>query len=239
MHGRLDQIIGELQQARSLDQLNDTITGLREHLGTEHVIYHSVNNSGDQYAALTYDPKWVSRYISQDYYRIDPVVQGCIRAFSPFDWRRLDWSGRHVRSFLGEAHEAGVGDQGFSIPIRGPNGQFAIFTVNDASKDVAWDKFLDERSKELILVSHYINQQALQIESAELPPKPHIQALSPREVDALSYMALGFSRTQAADKLKISEHTLRVYIESARHKLGAMNTTHAVARALMLGLLAI
>lgn len=239
MAGRLDQIICDLQQARSLDQLNDVITGLREHLGTEHVIYHSVNNSGDQYAALTYDPKWVGRYITQDYYRIDPVVQGCVRAFNPFDWRRLDWSGRPVRNFLGEARENGVGDQGYSVPIRGPNGQFAIFTVNDSSRDAAWDKFVDQHAQELILVSHYINQQALMIEEAEAPPKPPIQSLSPREVDALSYMALGFSRTQAADKLKISEHTLRVYIESARHKLGAMNTTHAVARALMLGLLAI
>ena len=33
--------------------------------------------------------------------------------------------------------------------------------------------------------------------------------------------------------------TLRVYIESARFKLGAMNTTHAVARALMSGMIAV
>ena len=40
------------------------------------------------------------------------------------------------------------------------------------------------------------------------------------------------NRAQAALELEISENTLRVYIESARHKLGALNTTHAVARAL-------
>jgi DNA-binding CsgD family transcriptional regulator len=40
-----------------------------------------------------------------------------------------------------------------------------------------------------------------------------------------------------AQSLAISEHTLRVYIESARHKLGAINTVHAVARALSLGLI--
>jgi DNA-binding CsgD family transcriptional regulator len=32
---------------------------------------------------------------------------------------------------------------------------------------------------------------------------------------------------------------LRVYIESARFKLGAMNTTQAVARALTLGLIVV
>jgi DNA-binding CsgD family transcriptional regulator len=48
-------------------------------------------------------------------------------------------------------------------------------------------------------------------------------------------LALGLSRAQAADSLSISEHTLRVYIESARYKLGAANTTHAVAKALLGG----
>ena len=61
--------------------------------------------------------------------------------------------------------------------------------------------------------------------------------LSPRETDALTLLALGLSRAQAADSLSISEHTLRVYIESARFKLAAMNTTHAVARAMNQGLL--
>jgi len=50
-------------------------------------------------------------------------------------------------------------------------------------------------------------------------------------------LALGFNRAQAAESLSISEHTLRVYIESARFKLAASNTTHAVARAMNQGLL--
>ncbi len=55
----------------------------------------------------------------------------------------------------------------------------------------------------------------------------------------MTYLAKGFSRAQAADELKISEHTLRVYIEAARHKLGALNTTHAVARALSSGIIVV
>jgi len=63
--------------------------------------------------------------------------------------------------------------------------------------------------------------------------------LSPREADALTFLALGYSRAQIAETLEISEHTLRVYVESARFKLGAMNTTQAVARALSLGLIVV
>ena len=69
-------------------------------------------------------------------------------------------------------------------------------------------------------------------------PEP-MQALSPREVDAMTLLAIGYNRAQVAEELSISEHTLRVYIESARYKLGALNTTHAVARALSRGLIVV
>ena len=50
---------------------------------------------------------------------------------------------------------------------------------------------------------------------------------------------MGYGRGQVAEMLSISEHTLRAYIESARFKLGALNTTHAVARALTEGLIVV
>ena len=89
----------------------------------------------------------------------------------------------------------------------------------------------------MILASHYVNQKALELELGS--DEDDIVSLSPRETDALTLLALGFSRAQAANSLSISEHTLRVYIESARFKLAAMNTTHAVARAMNQGLLSL
>jgi DNA-binding CsgD family transcriptional regulator len=62
-----------------------------------------------------------------------------------------------------------------------------------------------------------------------------IQKLSPRERDVLTMIAAGRTRAQIADALKISESTLRVYIDSARHKLGALNAFHAVAIAMKTG----
>ena len=231
----LENFIDQLQQVETLEELNDVVVSLRDPLDVEHVVYHSVNSTGEQYAALTYTQDWVSRYLEQDYARIDPVVQACLRRFHPVDWKRLDWSGKAVRNFMTEAIDSGVGHQGFSVPIRGPSGQFALFTVSSADKDDLWATYTTERSRELILASHYINQKALEIERGS--DQMEIVSLSPRETDALTMLALGYSRAQAADSLSISEHTLRVYIESARFKLAAMNTTHAVARAMNQGLL--
>ncbi len=233
----LAPFLDSLDAAKTLHDLSAEINALRDGLGVEHLIYHSVNNAGDEYAALTYGPDWVERYVSQNYARIDPVVLGCQQSFDPVDWRRLDWNGRAVRAFLGEARDAGVGQQGISVPIRGPNGQFALFTINDRIGDGAWERYTAEFLPTLILAAHFFHQKALEIEQGAefLPDSP----LSPREADTLRLLALGHSRAKAADILSISEHTLRVYIENARQKLQAANTTHAVARALVSGKIAL
>ena len=233
MQPRLAGFIDALQQSRALDDLESVVVDLRDHFGVEHLVYHSVNSTGQQYAVLTYAADWVERYVEQDYARIDPVVQGCFRRFHPVDWKILDWSGRPARAFLAEAVDAGVGNQGFSVPIRGPNGQFAMFTVSDRSGDEHWRKFTAEHVADLILIAHFINQKALEIERGTDYHAMH--NLSPREVDALTKLAMGLNRAQAADSLAISEHTLRAYVESARFKLGATNTTQAVARAIAEG----
>lgn len=234
---RLDAILAALESAAAPDDLQAVATRLRDHFGIAHLIYHWVSANGDQYGCGTYAPEWVARYLERDYLRIDPVVQGCYQRFHPVDWKRLDWSGKAVRAFMQEALEHGVGNQGFSVPLRGPNGQFALFTANHLCDDAEWERFCAAHRRDLILIAHYFNQKALDFEPERAPRAP--QSLSPREVDALTLLALGYGRAQVADTLSISEHTLRVYIESARFKLGAINTVHAVARALSQGLIVI
>ncbi|MEM6385962.1 MAG: autoinducer binding domain-containing protein [Pseudomonadota bacterium] len=235
MLAMLESFLERLQRVGTLDELDGAILSLSDELHVEHVVYHSVSSSGDQYAVTTYHPIWVDQYLGNDYARIDPVVQACLRRFHPVDWRRLDWSGKVTKEFLHEAVDAGVGQQGFSIPIRGPSGQFALFSVSSQENEELWAKYTEDYTRALILASHYVNQKALEIERGT--DQADIVSLSPRETDALTMLALGYSRAQAADSLSISEHTLRVYIESARFKLTAMNTTHAVARAMNQGLL--
>ncbi len=237
MQRRLEEFIERVQKAKTLDDLQSVILELQTIFQVDHLVYHSVNSTGQQYAVLTYADTWVNRYLEQDYSRIDPVVIGCYQRFHPVDWKQLDWSTKSAKLFLGEAIDAGVGKQGFSVPIRGPSGQFALFTISHRANDPEWARFTAEHTRDLILAAHFINQKALEIErGTDLTPR---QALSPRETDALTLLAMGYSRAQTAESLAISEHTLRAYVESARFKLGAMNTTHAVARALARGLLVV
>ncbi|MGH1577270.1 helix-turn-helix transcriptional regulator [Planktotalea sp.] len=233
----MDRTLAALERATELDELQVAIVGLRDAFRIDHMVYHWVNSQGEQYGCGTYAPAWVDRYIEQDYLRVDPVVLGCYQRFHPVDWKRLDWSSKAARSFQREAIEFGVGNQGFSIPIRGPNGQYALFTASHNCSDEEWKEFVNEHRRQLILLGHYFNQKALEFEPDKLPEAS--RALSPRETDAMTYLAMGFNRAQTANTMDISEHTLRVYIESARFKLGAINTTHAVARAMSRGLIVV
>lgn len=234
---KLEQVLEDLDAASGLDGLERAMFDLRDALQVNHIIYHWVDSAGDQYGCTTYPDDWADRYRERNYHRIDPVILGCFQRFHPVDWKRLDWSGKASKAFLKDALSHGVGNQGYSIPIRGPNGQFALFTANHACDDDTWSEFIDTYSRDLLLISHFFNRKALEFETGRQPE--NARSLSPREVDAMTLLALGYSRAQVAHSLAISEHTLRVYIESARFKLGALNTTHAIATAMSRGLIVV
>jgi DNA-binding CsgD family transcriptional regulator len=233
----LNVILEVLDAATSLDDLQGTVEKIRTTFAVDHVMYHWVDSAGDHYYFGTYSPEWATRYQEMNYVRIDPVVAGCYRGFHPVDWKRLDWSSKHAREFLNDAIAHGVGNQGYSIPVRGPNGQFALATVSHNCDDETWSAFIAKFSHDLILLAHYFNRKALELEPERAGERP--KTLSPREVDVMTLLALGYSRAQVAETLSISQHTLRVYVESARFKLGAANTTSAIAKATAFGLIII
>lgn len=237
MGPKLETFLEFVQQAKTLEDLRRLLHFLRDFYGVDHLIYHPLNTLPEEYILLTYSTDWVTQYLESNYARIDPVVQGCFSRFGPVQWKTLDWSAKSSRNFLAEAILGGVGNQGLSVPIRGPKGQFAMFTVNHRCSDRDWQLFSAQFQRDLILIAYYLNSKAMEI--AKGRENAAGQSLSPREIDALTLLALGYSRALAAENLRISENTLRSYIEAARFKLGTANTTHAVATALSRGLIVV
>lgn len=231
----LESHLDSLQAIQDMQQLQIFTEKLRDRLEVAHVVYHWINSAGRRFGAGTYCTDWVDRYLDRMYVHIDPVIIGSAQRSGLTNWKEFDWSSRKAQKFLSDAIEHGLGDQGISIPIHGPKGRFALFSVNASCSDASWQKFINEKGRPLTLMAYEMDQKAIEFEkSDENFPLP---ALSPRELSALTLLAEGKNRAQAASELDISENTLRVYIESARHKLGAMNTTHAVARALRSGII--
>ncbi len=231
----LEDLLERLQITKSIEELQVWTHELRDYFDVAHVVYHTVNREGEHVGAFTYGLEWARRYVEKEYVKIDPVVIGAARRFTPMDWKSLDWSNPKARAFAKDAAKAGIGNQGWSVPIFGPNGEFALFALNDNASDDEWNEFTQSRGKDILVVSHLVHQQAMRIINEETVGSP--LDLSPREKDALTQLSLGQSRAAVANELNISENTLRAYIDSARHKLGAANVTHAVALATARGII--
>lgn len=234
---QLEYLIDHVERAKTFEDLLALIWKLRDAFEIENAVYHSVNRKGEPYALTTYNTEWANHYEQEELFKIDPVVIAAYQRFHPYEWKSLNWGRKPVKKFFFEAVESGVGNQGLSLPIRGPNGEFALFTVSHQCIDSIWVKFIEHNRSALLLVGHYLHQAARRIEHSDV--EQIYTNLSPREADALSMLGAGLNRARVAERLTISEHTLRVYIESARFKLGAANTTHAVAKAMSQGLIAL
>lgn len=59
--------------------------------------------------------------------------------------------------------------------------------------------------------------------------------LSPRQTEALILAACGMTDIEAARRMGVSPRTIRGYLQDARQRLNASNTTHAVALAIVGG----
>lgn len=65
---------------------------------------------------------------------------------------------------------------------------------------------------------------------------PQVEGLTARELDVLEGIAEGLSNKAIADRLGISDQTVKFHVASISGKLGASNRTDAVRRAVRRGL---
>lgn len=208
MTRKLEIFLEQLETTNTVDDLTLLADILRDTYDVKNVSYLATNLNGLPFVSSTYDPKWAAHYEEQNYMLIDPVVRGALQHFNPLDWKRLDWSTKRTRGFFNEAIDFGVGRQGYTVPIRGPNGQAAIFAINHDSDDTGWDRYIGKHAHDFMLISHYFHQKSLNATHVVTPTEG--RELSPRELDVLKYLGIGLSRGKVAEVLKISEHSLRV-----------------------------
>ena len=260
MSERLNTVLEKLHALPELTSFGDIIEIIRDIYDVDHVCYYAmslgldahvgekdfyvaslpnvdgvIRRNGRAFGAMSYSPDWIQRYVEQNFFSSDPVVLTAQARFEPLDWNELDWDGKGRKRFRDESVISGVGNQGYSIPVRGPGGQLAVFTVNKQCRNDDWAKLLAEFRTDFMLLAHFTHQQVLRLAGHEHTQS--VRPLSNREKDAIRLIAAGISRGQASEKLGISENTFRVYLDSARHKLGALNIPHAVALAAHRGII--
>jgi DNA-binding CsgD family transcriptional regulator len=232
---QFDESVSELEAIASELELRALLKRLLKRYGLKHAVYHAVALPGvsqtNPLLILTYPDEWVQRYVSRNYFALDPVVAAAANSLLPIDWESLDLSGRAARQVFGEAAELGIGDHGLTFPIRGARGDHALFTVTSELPRRDWQTLRKAYMRDFQILGHFIHGKVLELHHGIATPR---KPLSPRERECLHWAAQGLINKEIAHRLGISERVVRAYFESARHKLGCVNRGHVLARAVSL-----
>ncbi|VTZ27871.1 Transcriptional regulator, LuxR family (fragment) [Methylocella tundrae] len=141
-----------------------------------------------------------------------------------------------IARMLRDAREAGAGRNGLIVPVTDAvNGLAAIFVATSHDGDIDWCARREDLMKAMVRVAHYVHQRARQLHVPDCPSE--IGDVSPREISVLKSLAEGKRPREIAMALRISIEVVKVHAESARYKLQALNTAHAVAKAFRVGLI--
>jgi len=227
-----------VERAVSMAELQDAVRAIVEPYGLRHAVYHIMTLPGvdleNPVLAFTYDKSWVDHYLERNYASLDPVYVAGLRSVLPVEWERLDRSSKRVRDFFSESVDAGVGQSGLSVPVRGPHRDQALFTVTSDMGGRDWAAFKSRHMRDIRMLAHYVHARYLAMVKL---PHEHIPDLSPREIEVLTWAAVGKSADETGVILGLSARTVEAYLVSARYKLASITKAQAVAKALCLGII--
>lgn len=232
-------LLQEIERAGTTEKLSCFLHEWRDELGLSHLVYHALSvpafDRPNALLLLTYDEAWVRHYIERDYFQIDPVVRAGRAGFLPIDWMAVDHHTKEARHFFAEAASYGVGRHGITLPIRGPAGERALFTVNADVNDEHWHRWRFSYVHEVQLLAHYFHDRAMRV--AGLRDTRTLRPLAARERQCLEGIARGQAPGQIASDLNVSLSAVHAYLRSVRMKLECASLEQAITKAIRLDII--
>ncbi|MDX1128075.1 LuxR family transcriptional regulator [Sinorhizobium medicae] len=240
-HRRLSASLRTLQAAKHRADLQSALGELCEHYGVSHMTILVVCSGGRSgsypYCCTTYPERWTEKYVGKCFFEIDPVIDVIRWGFLPVDWSSLDRLSEQAHRLFKEARLYDIGPHGLTIPIRGPKGERCLLSVTSNLPGRHWSRLRASSIHELQILSHYLHETVLS--ASGLRGTDRYRNLSRRESQCFQLLATGRISKQIAADLGISENAVKLYLRSARMKLGAATSHQAVARASFLELIKI
>ncbi len=228
-------------EADNLADIPERVGYLLNDLALEHFSYmvlkapRNLSLDVTETIQTSYPDEWTKRYMSKQYFQVDPVTEISERSTMPFYWGQ----GRFLRKFrkpqrivFDEAREFRI-MHGLSIPVRGIKGELAVFNIVSSDKQHLMDVTRGEHERifRAAFDTHALTmKQYLQKEDGEDGTE-----LSPREKECLVWTLEGKTAGEIATILGISVSTVNHHAMTATRKLGALNKHHAAIQALRQG----
>ncbi len=240
MLDRLEDFIRDLQAAPDAPSVSALIEREITGLGFDRFAYlvlHAPDSPHEPIYFGSYPEGWTEHYVANDYVNIDPVMPAASRTLTPFTWeslqRTLPANGPQ-RRMIAEASEFGL-RCGITVPVHGPGRGLATLNVAARVPPDGFRARWPEFRHALHLIAIYSHEAVLERTLASAGRK--LPQLAPRERECLLWSARGKTAWEVATILNLSQETVVHYLKSAASKLGVHNKTHAVVKAILLGLI--
>lgn len=224
--------------ARGSKSASLTYARLAEEFGFSSLIICALPEAGENVESLIefehWPTGWRDQYLAGNYFARDPVSIAALVSKTAYTWAnarpRFTAEARQSR-IAQEASSHGLVD-GLALPGGERGGRRRLMISLGSDNPIA----LGQADFELLyLVSIWFQLR----DDRPAPPKAGLnsagRSLSVRERDILCWMAQGKSAWEVAQILTLSEATVTTHLRNIRRKLGANNTTHAVAIGLIQG----
>jgi DNA-binding CsgD family transcriptional regulator len=193
-------------------------------------------------SVLGWDPTFVEQWLEQRLHLISPIAAVCRVTTRPFCWdaqtvadaviegrgdAQIDWPLTPKNGFYG----------GITIPVHMPTGRTGSVSWYSRAASTGIAAVLEQHGDLLRLAGlHFIDlMYAARMETDANALRSPI--LSERELECLSWAALGRTDTEIGTLIHRAPTTARFHIDNAVRKLGARNRTQAVAIAAQQGLI--
>jgi DNA-binding CsgD family transcriptional regulator len=229
---RLFDVLADIDDLVDVAALSPLLARLTDVYGLASIAYLGSGITakiGDgPYLAVTYSQEWIEHYKSRRFIEVDPAVQIGLRRMLPIDWSDFARDDTRVHRLFDESSEFGLGRHGISFPVHGPRGDRGLLSITSHALDRDWQNLRSHYLKDFHLLASHLHNAIHRLEGVQ---NENLAPLSPRERECLKWIAEGKTYWECARILGLSEHTVRCYLESARHKLRAANTAHAVNKA--------
>ncbi|MGP6023778.1 quorum-sensing transcriptional repressor QscR [Pseudomonas aeruginosa] len=185
--------------------------------------YHFLSN---------YPGEWKSRYISEDYTSIDPIVRHGLLEYTPLIWNGEDF--QENRFFWEEALHHGI-RHGWSIPVRGKYGLISMLSLVRSSESIAATEILEKESF-LLWITSMLQATFGDLLAPRIVPESNVR-LTARETEMLKWTAVGKTYGEIGLILSIDQRTVKFHILNAMRKLNSSNKAEATMKAYAIGLL--
>jgi LuxR family quorum-sensing system transcriptional regulator CciR len=211
-----------------------------------------LNGSEDDSSALlasNYPEDYITRYVRERHYELDPVLQLALQSLTPLECRDIEHSTpltERQKQVMIDRRACGL-HQFLACPIHVSGGRvFAVCFARERSGDEDRAHF----SALQVLAMHFYYTFVRLIQTRpELAPKPaglaesqlvgaiETPCLTQRERECLLWTARGKSASVISIILGLSENTVNFYVKNAMKKLGTTNRVIAVVLAVRSGVI--